>query len=178
MIFFKVPKVVPSPNLTIAGNHIEQVNEFNFLGITLDRNITWKPQITKIAIKIVRRIGVLNKLKHIFPQHILLTIYNSLIQPNHIYGLYHWGINCKRLKIFKKKTVRIFAFRQHISDSTPIFKDLKYYSLKIYIFIILCIYISFITKILIIYYHHISIASHHITCIIMKIIIMTSVIKY
>ena len=40
MIFFKVPKVVPRLNLSIAGNLIEQVNEFNFLGITLDQNIT------------------------------------------------------------------------------------------------------------------------------------------
>ena len=88
MIFFKVLKVVPRLNLTIAGNPIKQVNEFNFLGITFDQNITWKPYITKMAIKIARFIGVLNKLKHIFPQHILLTIYNSLIQPHLIYGLY------------------------------------------------------------------------------------------
>ena len=40
MIFFKVPKVVPKLNLTIAGNPLEQVNEFNFLGITLYQNIT------------------------------------------------------------------------------------------------------------------------------------------
>ena len=59
---------------------------FNFLGYTLDQNISWKPHITKMAIKIARVIGVLHKLKHIFPQHILLTIYNSLIQPHLIYG--------------------------------------------------------------------------------------------
>ena len=73
MIFFKVPKVVPRLNLTIAGNPIEQVNEFNFLGITLDQNITWTPHITKVAIKIARVIGVLRKLKHIFPQHNYIT---------------------------------------------------------------------------------------------------------
>ena len=88
MISFKVPKVVPRLSLIIAGNPIEQVIEFNFLGITLDQNITWKPHITKMAIKIASVIGVLNKIKHIFPQHILLTIYNSLIQPHLIYGLY------------------------------------------------------------------------------------------
>ena len=113
MIFFKVPKVVPRLNLIIAGNHIEQVNEFNFLGITLDQNITWKHYVTKMAIKIAKVIGVLNKLKHIFPQHILLTIYNSLIQPHFIYGLHLWGLNCKRLKILQKKVVRILTFRPY-----------------------------------------------------------------
>ena len=38
MIFFKVLKVVPRLSLTIAGNPTEQVNDFNFLGITLDQN--------------------------------------------------------------------------------------------------------------------------------------------
>ena len=103
MIFFKYPKITPRLNLKIAGNVIKQVAEFNFLGIDIDQNITWKPHVTKTAIKISRVIGVLNKLKHIFPQHILLTIYNSLIQPHLIYGLYLWGLNCKRLKICKRK---------------------------------------------------------------------------
>ena len=110
MIFFIVPKVVPRLNLTIAGNLIEQVNEFNFLNITLDQNITWKPYIIKMAIKIARVIGVLNKLKHIFPQHILLTIYNSLIKPHFIYGLYLWGLNCKQLKILQRKQLESSPF--------------------------------------------------------------------
>ena len=69
MIFFKVPKVVPRLNVTIAGNPIEQVNEINFLGITLDQNITWKPHITKMAINITRVIGVLNKLNIFSPDN-------------------------------------------------------------------------------------------------------------
>ena len=82
MIFFKHPKAIPRLNLKIAGNTIEQIAEFNFLWINIDQNITWKPHVTKTAIKISRVIGVLNKLKHIFLQQILLTIYNSLIQPH------------------------------------------------------------------------------------------------
>ena len=78
-----------------------------------------------MAIKIARVIGVLHKLKHIFPQHILLTIYKSLIQPHLIYGLYLWGLNFKLLKILQTKAVRILAFRPYISNSTPIFKNLK-----------------------------------------------------
>ena len=92
MTCFKVPKVVPRLNLTIAGNPIEQVNEFNFLikyhletSYHKDGNQNYKGHwCTK---------------QHIFPQHILLTIYNSLIQSHLIYGLYLWGLNCKRLTI-------------------------------------------------------------------------------
>ena len=68
MIFFKHQKVIHRLNLKIAGNTIEQVAEFNYLGINIDQNITWKSNVTKTAIKIWRVIGVLNKRKHIFPQ--------------------------------------------------------------------------------------------------------------
>ena len=52
----------------------------NFLGITLDQNITWKPHITKMAIKLARVAGVLNKLKHISPPTYItnnLQLFNS-----------------------------------------------------------------------------------------------------
>ena len=51
MLFFKHPKVVPTLKLLINGNPIEQVTNFNFLGITIDQNITWSDHITKISIK-------------------------------------------------------------------------------------------------------------------------------
>ena len=44
MIFFKVPQVVPRLSLTIDGNPIEQVNEFNILAITLGSLISQRWQ--------------------------------------------------------------------------------------------------------------------------------------
>ena len=74
---------------------------------------------------LTRVIGILNKLKHIFPHNILRTIYNSLIHPHLIYGLYLWGFSLKRLTILQKKAVRILLLRLYISHSTPLFKNLK-----------------------------------------------------
>ena len=103
MLFFKHPKVVPTLKLLINGNPIEQVTNFNFLGITIDQNITWSGHIKKISIKVARVIGILSKLKHIFPRNILRTINNSLVHPHLIYGLYLWGFSPKRLIIPQKK---------------------------------------------------------------------------
>ena len=41
MIFFKHLRTIPKLSISINGNPIEQVTNFNFLGITLDQNITW-----------------------------------------------------------------------------------------------------------------------------------------
>ena len=72
----------------------------------------------------------MNKLKNIFPHQILRTLYNSLIHPHFIYGLYIWGFSPKRLSILQKKAVRILARRPYISHTTSIFKDLKILKLK------------------------------------------------
>ena len=130
MIFFKHPRTIPKLNISINGNQVEQVTNFNFLGITIDQNLTWKDHISKISIKIARVIGIMNKLKHIFPHQILRTLYNSLIHPHFIYGLYIWGFSPKRLTILQKKAVRILARRPYISHSTSIFKNLKILKLK------------------------------------------------
>ena len=74
--------------------------------------------------------GILHKLKRTFPQHILRTIYNSLIHPHFIYGLYLWGLKCRRIKVLQKKAVRILAFKPYISHSTPIFKTLQIFKIE------------------------------------------------
>ena len=130
MVFFKHPKTIPKLKLKINDNPIEQVTEFNFLGITIDQNVTWSAHITKTSIKIARVIGILHKLKHSFPLRILRLIYNSLIHPHLIYGLYLWGFNPKRLTILQKRAVRILARRPYLSHSTPLFKSLQILKLE------------------------------------------------
>ena len=118
MLFFKHHKIVPTLNLSINDNPVEQVTNFNFLGITMDQNITWSDHISKISIKVARVIGILNKLKHIFPHKIMRTKYNSLIHPHLIYGLCLWGFSPKRLTILQKKAVRILSLHPYISHSS------------------------------------------------------------
>ena len=69
MMFLKHPKILPKLNITANGNVVDQVSEFNFLGITIDENIAWNPHIHNTSIKIARVIGILRKLKRIFPRH-------------------------------------------------------------------------------------------------------------
>ena len=52
-----------SLDLKINSTSIERVSEFNFLGLTLDECLNWKPHVQKISNKISRIIGVLCRLK-------------------------------------------------------------------------------------------------------------------
>ena len=109
MVFFKHPKTLPKLNITANGNLIGQVSEFNFLGITIDENITWNPHIRNTSIKIARVIGILRKLKRIFSRHILRLIYNSLIHPHLLYGLSLWGFKQKRITVLQKKSCKNYC---------------------------------------------------------------------
>ena len=47
------------PSLTINDTEIERVNTFNFLDITLDETVTWKPHISILSNKISNTQGYL-----------------------------------------------------------------------------------------------------------------------
>ena len=88
--------------LKLCGQHIECVRQFVFLGITIHETLNWDRYIDKIANKISRTLGVMNKLKHFLPKYTLKIMYSSLIAPhfnNNIYygALIHIGsLSCRR----------------------------------------------------------------------------------
>ena len=77
--------------LKIDNINIEQVDEFKFLGLTLDTNLTRKKHVNKITNKCSRIPGVLNKLKDVLPVDIKQLLYNSLILSHITYCITAWG---------------------------------------------------------------------------------------
>ena len=67
MIFHVPRKETQTLTLKIDNINIEQVDEFNFLRLTPDANLTWKKHVNKTANKCFKTTGVLNKLKHVLP---------------------------------------------------------------------------------------------------------------
>ena len=80
MVFSPRSKKVQLPNLTLNNTPIEHDNQFDFLGVVLDKNIKWDKHINKVSNKINRNIGLISKLKYYLPID-TLTLYNSLIFP-------------------------------------------------------------------------------------------------
>ena len=54
-------------SLKINDQRIDRVHEFNFLGTIIHETLEWARHIDKVANKISRTLGILNKLKHILP---------------------------------------------------------------------------------------------------------------
>lgn len=125
MMFHMHNKNVPQIELKIDDVVIEQVSEFNFLGITISEDLKWKKHIDKISNRISRNIGVLNKLKHYLPVPTKLSIYNSLILSHINFGLLIWGYSCERILKLQKKSVRIICLSKYNAHTDPIFKQLE-----------------------------------------------------
>ena len=74
MLFHRKRKNIINPSISINNVNIERVHSFNFLGLTLNTNLTWKDHLNIVSRKLSRAIGILNSLKYSFPIHILITI--------------------------------------------------------------------------------------------------------
>jgi hypothetical protein len=123
MIFHRPNVKVPDNiKLVINGIELERVANFNFLGININENLSWKPHVTKTSNKISRYIGILNKLKRFLPQYILKTLYLSMVQSQLIYGILLWGFDCERLFRLQKKCMRIISISSFNAHTDPLFK--------------------------------------------------------
>ena len=91
MVFHTRNKSVKYPRLLINGKAIERVTQFNFWGLILESNMSWNLHINHISLKISKAIGILYRLKTIYPQLVLQTLYNTLILPYFNYCILVWG---------------------------------------------------------------------------------------
>ena len=123
MLFHMPQRITPQLHLNIKGSPIENVNEFNFLGLTLDCNLNFKPHTKFIAAKISRVIGV-TPTKN-FPAYLLRMIYNSLILPHLNYSLLAWGTQCPNIELLQKKAVRVVNFKSPVAHNEPILKGMN-----------------------------------------------------
>ena len=125
MVFHTSNRAVQYPNLKINNTDIEHVFEFNFLGVMFNSQMNWNTHINYIASKISRTVGILYRLKDIYPQSVLLTLYNTLILPHFHYCLLLWGSSIKEnhpLHLLQKKAVRIINNSHYIAHTEPICK--------------------------------------------------------
>ena len=113
-------------DLKINNIKLDQVSEFRYLGVILDDNLTWSSHMNYTANKISKTVGILHRLKYCLPQNVLLTIYNSLINPYLHYCILAWGnSNTDRLLKLQKKAVRIISHAHFLAHTDNLFQNLK-----------------------------------------------------
>ena len=105
MLFHQPQKRVKIPKLKINNTLIECVDEFNYLGLIINKHLKWNSHVNKIRNKISQTISVINEPQHLIPQKTLLTIYNSLILPHINYCILAWSHDSNRILKLQKKNI-------------------------------------------------------------------------
>ena len=116
-----------------------------YLGINIDENLTWKQQISDIAIKLNKANGILSKLRHFIDRKTLKSIYHAIFEPHLYYSSLVWAQNSNSIKILfvlQKKSLRIIYFLNHNAHTSPLFRDLNILKLHDKIALENCLFIN------------------------------------
>ena len=128
---FKSPRHFSPDKVSIKiGNFpINQTCYVKFLGVLLDKNLSWKYHLTELSKKLARTCGMFFKIRHFLPINILICLYNSLFSPFLQYGILVWGLTFETyinsVFLLQRRVIRAISFEHFTAPTTPIFSDLK-----------------------------------------------------
>ena len=91
IVFHSARKQTPVPLMQIYNKFIKCVENFNVIGLFINKQLKWNDHKDHIVLQISRIIGVLTRLKNHIPLNILITLYNSMLLPHINYSLIVWG---------------------------------------------------------------------------------------
>ena len=77
----------------------------------LDANMSWKSHIAMNSNKPSRIKGILLRLKYLYPQNILITLYKSLFIPHINYGSLLWGHVGESIDKIQQKAIRTIMIK-------------------------------------------------------------------
>ena len=117
-------------NFRISGQKIKPSPQVKYLEIILqdDLQVETKKETKK---ETSRSTGLLSKVRHYVPKHLLRTIYHSIFNSHLIYACKIWGQNqtnyyCKKVLRLQDKALRIIDLKPQTSPSDCIFKKTRF----------------------------------------------------
>ncbi len=115
LIFHKKRKNITPPEIKIQNIIIKRVPDFNFLGLILNENLSWKNHCDKISNKISKSVGDLNRLKYFIAKDIRIMLDNSMIVSHMNYCILACGYEFNRIAKLQKK---LFVLIQNLYSKT------------------------------------------------------------
>lgn len=125
------------PPVTLNGRQLPQADEAKYLGMYLDRRLTWKKHIwtkrKQLGTKLRSMYWMLGKRSKL-ALHNKVMIYKSIFQPIWTYGCQLWGSTSKtnilKIERFQNKLLRIIANAPWFVPNWIIQQDLQMYSVQ------------------------------------------------
>jgi Reverse transcriptase (RNA-dependent DNA polymerase) len=116
-------------NLVLHNHILEQVTSVKFLGIYIDEKLTWNQHVINICKKLSSGVGMIGRLRFIFPSAVLLTLYYALVYPYICYCCVIWGNSCMSALnsaiVLQNRAIRIITNSPYRSSAGPLYVNLN-----------------------------------------------------
>lgn len=135
--FCSTHKHFDSPSEIKFGNSfIKKIDKVKYLGLIIDQNLTWTDHIRFISSKVSAVIGIITKLRHSLPRHILLNIYHSFINCHFQYLILIWGASYRthlhKLQTLQNSVLKYIYFKDRLHNTVDLFENVAISILPIY----------------------------------------------
>lgn len=145
MIQFRNYKKIPQKlKIVCKGEIVDEVNEINFLGVTIDTHLNWKSHIDRINKKIYSSCYALSILSNVTSIEVTKNAYYGFVYPLLTYGIIFWGnsVNVNSTFVLQKRCLKII-YKMNITDSLrQVFIDKKFLTLTCIYILELCVFVK------------------------------------
>ena len=96
--------------IKLNGKRLYETDSVKYLGIQIDKRLTWKQHINHAALKLNKANAMLSKLRHVLDIKTLRSVYYAIFESHLCYGSLVWAQNnnsVKRLHLLQKKSLRL-----------------------------------------------------------------------
>eukprot|EP00794_Sanderia_malayensis_P020697 gene20697-22733_t len=110
----------PSTDVSINGDTINRVNQYEYLGVTFDRHMNFSEQLSKISKKVSQRINMLKRVRVNITSATANIIYNSMIAPMMLYcSPVYLGLPSVNQKFTKLETRAYKTIKTPLENAIP-----------------------------------------------------------
>ena len=137
LILFKSKRKIILDNsfsIKLNGLRLETTDNVKYLGLYLDKNLSFDYHINQLSKKLSRANGILAKLRHFTSKDTLISVYYSIFYSHLLYGCPVWSLSSKNnlqtISVLQKKCLRIMDFAPFNSHTNKLFFDNKILKLE------------------------------------------------
>ena len=117
--------VTNSITIKLDGCKLDPTDNIQYLGVYIDKFISWDCHIIQLSNKLSRANVILSKLRHFTTKDTLLSVYYAIFYSHMIYGCLVWSFtsskNMDSITVLQKKCLRILNFASINSHTNLLF---------------------------------------------------------
>ena len=114
--------------IKLNGIRLTPTDNIKYLGMHLDKHLSWDHHIHKLSNTLSRANGILSKLRYNAPRNVCLNVYYSIFCSHLIYGSNLWGLtsdsNIKKIEKLQEKCAKILTFSNLNCEPGPALTEL------------------------------------------------------